>query len=137
MNWYTNSLLKKAGNDNEYINSIKPSIYRKNFENKNIDIEANNINIPFFINIEARSWGIKDINMFATAIIPITLSITEWTENGNDIGTEKEILVDLKKLKIDNVHFGHGNYTVTDLEIELDKNFEIDYTQSSITFSKG
>ena len=137
MGWYKESKKIFAQNaSNEYSTVITPSISRYGYKDE-VDVDASSIRVPFTVEIEAREWGIKDISIYATSTIVIPLTITEWTEDANTIEREMEISVDLGKLPDEKNTYGHGVYTVTDIDLELDEFFQVVYENSYISFSKG
>lgn len=135
MTWY-----KDAQNpylsDNNYNVEITPQIGVPDIGNENFDINANPVKVPFVINVDMRSWGIKDISVYATGTIIVHLFINQWGDN-EDTESEKDLFVDLSKLPEQEEPHRTGVYTVTELDIELNEQFEVDYDSSSITFAKG
>jgi hypothetical protein len=137
MGWYKESKKVFAQNASDEYSVVRtPSISRYGYKDE-VDVEASGIRVPFTVEIEAREWGIKYINIYATETIVVPLTITGWTEDANTIEREMEISVDLGKLPEENTTYGHGVYTVTDIDLELDEAFQVVYENSYISFSKG
>jgi len=133
-----NSWYKKAQSprpENEFVTEVTPSVGRYGFQD-DIDVEGQKVNVPFIVDIEAKSWGIKGVSAYAVSTIMIPLTITEWV--GDDtVERDTEIQVDLSKLPDEHTHYGHGVYTVQDIELSLGKDFQVIYDDSSISFSQG
>lgn len=97
----------------------------------NLDINHNkNINIPFIIEQDIRDWGIKETNVIISGLINIPIQINHWGEE-KDIEEEKIINVDLEKIR-KNMSGGNGMVTITDLDIYLDNNFNVNYELSEM-----
>ena len=135
MSWY-----KEAQNpylsDNNYISELTPHIIPPRIGNENFDINANLVKVPFVINLDIKNWGIKDISVYATGTIIVHLNINQWGDE-KDTQTEKDLFVDLSKLPEAQESLQAGVYTVTELELNLNEQFEVDYDNSSITIAKG
>jgi len=135
MSWYKESQNPYLS-DNNYTVEVNPQITPPRIGNENYDINANPVKVPFIINLDIRSWGVKDISVYATETIIVHLNINQWGDE-EDMETEKDLFVDLSKLPEEQEASRHGVYTVTELTLELNEQFEVDYDNSSITFAKG
>jgi len=134
-NWYVREAQVQSpmSDPNEYQTKVDVNIYPSGISEK-YDVEGpDDIFMGFHIEIEARSWGIKDINVWVRGTIKIPISI-------NDIETmrlieEKEIIVDLDKIKKEETT-GQGIVTVRSIDVYLDANFNVDYNHSSLEIVK-
>lgn len=88
------------------------------------------------IELEHRSWGVKDINVSCNKILEETLSVTYFNEGGDEIRTEdRPISIDLSKLSINYVN-GDGIF-ISDIDIDLNEDLTINYENSFITAVRG
>jgi len=129
--WY-----KKAQvSDNGYSTIITPDIY---FDNSvgNYDATAEPANIPFYIDIDHRSWGIKGILIYVKDTIVIEYLLNVWGDE-DDQEFQKTAIVDLSRIPKEESHYDNGAYTITDFSLYIDPKGEVDYSKSSISFSKG
>lgn len=122
---------KIAQSQDEYVNNATVNIYDSVPDR---EVESGNKQIPvnFRIDIEARSWGIKDISVFITStVLTIPIVVTTFDANSNDRQEDRTIQVDLSKMR-KHEDTGSGVVTVSEINIVLDQNFNIDYTKSYI-----
>lgn len=131
MTWY-----KTSGVAEDYSTPVTPSIFEPKMGDRNFDITADTVMIPFAVEIEARNWGIKGMEIYATATIVIELDINEWGDE-EDTRSEKSIVLDLSKLPVEKMNRGDGVYTVDSLDIVLNEQFEVNYEASQIVFING
>jgi len=132
--WYKEAQEKES--DNRYYVPVTPEIYFNDDGTGNRDFIASPVNIPFYIDIDARGWGIKGISVYASDTIVVEYNLIIWGDDG-DQESENNIVVDLSKIPTDDSSNGHGTYTVTGLDLHLGANDEVDYSRSLISFSKG
>ncbi len=132
-NWYKKSQADSGNlNENEYIARVKVNIHHLGLDNKSELILNMMVSFKYIIEIEYASWGIKDINVFFKDILQLPATLNKYDQQGEFISdSEKILLLDMSKLKIDKLE-GSGVF-VSDLDIELNDNFEVDYNNSSIT----
>lgn len=101
-----------------YRAEVQVTIYASNYvKARNLgDIENNDrVSVAYDIDIEFRSWGIKDITLSFRK--PVTIHIVEQDLDSNVVG-ERDIEVDLSTAQIDWVE-GDG-YAPYELEVTLD-----------------
>ena len=122
---YQNKILTETElNPGEYSNNVTLTIYSDT--PNEYEIEApRTIKISFDLDIDIRSWGIKEINIITRGIIQIEYYLTSEKEN-----LKKTIAIDLEKIpkdtqKSDSITIGELNITIT--------NNTIDYKRSNLT----
>lgn len=122
-------ITKIAQVSEEYTNNAEISIYDTDL-NREVESASKTIPINFVVEIEARSWGIKDINAYIVPqILTVPLIVTSWDANNDEHEEQKVIQVDLSKLS-HHKNKGSGVITVSELHINLDKDFNVDYKTS-------
>lgn len=137
--WYKKSQSDPLGlglKENEYRADVR---IKSNKLGPNGDWEANideKTNFIYNIELDERIWGIKDINIWFSGLLNVTMVITYFDQNGDPIKEDtKPLSIDLSKIPVDYVN-GYG-ISVTDIDIELTPTLEVDYDSSSITVSKA
>lgn len=137
MNWYKTSQTNPFGlGESQYSATVRvnASEYGPNNEWEAV-IDDKSV-FHYNIELEHRSWGIKGISVSFQDILKETIVITYFDKDGSEIRTEdRPITIDMSKLPVEYVN-GNGIY-VTDIDISLTPNLEIDYGSSSITVVKG
>jgi len=111
------------GNDNRYNNEVKVSFYYPNVMykgNEINDIVGDTMRLSYDIEVDARSWGIKSISLYAISGPTDYQMEIEYYESEFDSNTEVvSIQLDWSKLEI-NKQDGDGMVTIgDDLEITL------------------
>lgn len=140
-NWYKKAqLIPQRGSlgmgEDEYNATVhlKASEYGPNGEWEAV-IDAKT-SFKYHIEIEHRSWGIKDFHVYFRDALKEMMIITYFDKDGNEIKTEdRPISIDMSKLPVEYVR-GDG-ISVADIDISLTSNLEIDYSRSSITVANG
>lgn len=89
------------------------------------DVEAK---IPFHVEFEARSWGIKSINLYFSDKLKV-----DYIEENDEGEIERQIEIDLSRLNKFELA-GHA-ITVSGITIYLDENGLVDYSKSEITIN--
>ena len=90
--------------------------------------EADKVIVPFDLEFEYRTWGVKDVSVFCKGVVDVPYMKTD--EAGGT--TEGVFTLDLEQL--DTEWASGGRYTADSIDIWLDAEGEIDYDKSSITF---
>jgi len=113
----------------EYSNDVKVDIY-DNTQDREVEPYSKTIPIKFTIEIEARSWGIKDLSVAVPPqILTIPVNVTIWDVNGNSHEEEKQIQLDTSKLSY-SVNSGTRVVTLGDLTLYINADFSVDYSHS-------
>lgn len=122
---------KIAQTDNEYVHDVPISVSGGIGDYGDISPASRTIPIHFRIDIEARSWGIKGftVTIIDTAV-QIPIIVTRWV-NDRDAEEEKNILVDLTKLRQNHIQ-SKGVVSLGEMDIVLEKDFSVNYKISSI-----
>ena len=89
-------------------------------------------NIKFFIDVEYRSWGIKDIILYVTGGTKIGYRTESYGELEEKQG---EVVVDLEKINKEIIE-SKDTYTLGTLQVWLDESFNVDYNSSSLEIIK-
>jgi len=121
-----------------YSVSIEPTVFdaadvesRRESPEQWINVEeAGTVVVNFRINVEARSWGIRGIDV---SIPPAQTSLTIWIvkNSGNELDevlTERIVHFDPSQIEL-HMRPG-GTVTISDLELALNKDFSVDYSKS-------
>lgn len=117
------SNLSESGNDNSYSREIKVSInYYGGVLYKGMeinDILSANVKLSYVIEVDARSWGIKDISLYnINGPSEIEAEIEYFTDNDNTSNDMITLQLDWSKLTTDKNN--NGIITIGDeLEINL------------------
>jgi hypothetical protein len=125
MNNLVESIREDVGGEDKYTVNVEVNFYFINNKNKMIgDVTTT---IPFTLDVEYRSWGIKGILYIFNDIITIPY-IEEDIET--ELNEDKEVQVDLSQLNQEFI--GGEGFTVRELDIYLDEKGMVDYNKSSI-----
>jgi hypothetical protein len=127
MNSLVEAIREDLGREDKYTANVAVNFYQVN---KNKLIEEVTTSIPFTLDIEYRSWGIKGILYIFNDIITIPYT-EEDIETETELSEDKTIQVDLSQLKQEFV--AGGGFTVRELDIYLDEKDMVDYSKSTIT----
>jgi len=125
MSWY-----KKADTGaDDYSTKVKVSMYGPS----NYEVEGpDSVYVKFRIDVEAREWGIKNINLLVGGIIEVPYLLTEYDADDNESESQRSIEVDLAQVPKEN-KTGSGVITLDSLELWLDDSFNVDYNRSSLS----
>ena len=120
MTWY-----KKADTGaNSYSTTVKVKMYGP----KHVDIGASDlVKVNFNIDVEAREWGIKYVGIVLSDTVNVPYIILDDDEN--EVGGT--IAVDLSQVSKEFLA-GSNTFTVGDMELWLDDNFNINYDMTTI-----
>jgi hypothetical protein len=106
------------------INKVEVSYYDATYKGRDIeDVSINDINLKFKIEIDARSWGIKDISLYdITGPTEIPVLITYYPDDGVDTDSvEEELILNLDWSKVETEEQKNQGYLNIDhIEIELE-----------------
>jgi len=124
-NWFHRGV-RQAGllDDDPDIYTANVKVYMSG-EGILIQPDVQTISIQFKIEIEARSWGIKD---FSVRMHDTSVSVP-WHSDDDTESINGVAVVDLSKVRWDQQK-GSGLVTITDLNVYLDANGEVDYKHS-------
>ena len=134
-NWYTREAQVQSlmSDPNQYDAKVDVNVYEAQIDDK-YDVEGpGSLFIKFYIQIEARSWGIKDISVSPIGIINVPISITDV--ESMRVLEEREVTLDLNQIKKEETT-GNGVITLGALDLYLDKDFNVDYSNSSLEIMK-
>lgn len=123
-------------NDNEYQTPIKVNIWLNAPQELKNQIDYDNsvqATARFTIDVEHRSWGIKDIFVNVTSISTIEIIIMD-AETMDDTNPVKviEAKIDPSQLKTEKHSPENSGITVGDIELNIDYDGNIDYNKSYI-----
>jgi len=121
MNDSYNRMKKLSEQDDKYSTAVDVEIY---IDDHGSYAESSKVTIPFNIDVEHRSWGIKGIDISVYG--EITVPYIETDEEGNE--TDKEMKVDLSKIKTEWVE--GKSYAPSQLSIHVDANGNVNYDKS-------
>jgi hypothetical protein len=116
--------------DNEFSNAVKVSVIGGP-QDSDVDPLRPTVDVKYRIDVDYRSWGIKDINIYAFG--PVEVELRHITYDANDMEQENEttITVELDKLQRESVK-GDGVW-VQAMDLQIDENFQVDYEASFLT----
>lgn len=131
MNDLIAEIQRRAGSDSSYVAECPVNIYPGYFEDEQLELRLENDTVPvqFYIELEAREWGIKDI----TVSIPeqqIRLGYELLDENDAVVKTG-EIVFDPSKLTLMK-SFAGSRITLEEINLHLNKDMGLSYEQSTI-----
>ena len=110
--------------------------YRSNvrveFSSSNVEVLDTIVSIPFKIDIESRSWGIKDIHVSTSAVVEIPITLAQYRD---EVSEERIASVDLSKIKQDESS-GNGKVYIESLQLHLNDDFSVDYVNSRLEVVK-
>lgn len=132
-NWYT----KEAGvleSPDKYLAPVDVTVFGPASMDEKFDLEGpGKLYIDFNIEVEARSWGIKDIGVFVDGVVKVPIYVNDSATNR--LVEERSVDVDLSKIKKEESDKS-GIVTLGDLTLYLDGNFNVDYNNSSLEIIK-
>jgi len=131
MSWYKQTAIGTL-DPNEYLATVNVSVDVPYSDKYDVEHDKK-ATIPYRIEIDGRSWGIKAFDVFVNATITINVTLMDL-ETMRPL-EEKPISIDLSQIK-QQENLGHGLVTLGDLEIYLDQNFNVDYKQSTLEILK-
>jgi len=106
----------------EYHTDVDVEIYPKK---KTLSAEADKVSVPFNIDLEFRSWGLKDISVMLYDEITVPYLLVDMEADREE---ERELVVDLSKLNID--YYEGGGYYPEVLVIHLNEDGTVNYADS-------
>lgn len=123
------TLSEASAHTNEFRGNVKVSIH-SDADNFYIVDHEEEVKIPYFINVEYRSWGIKSFDVSVPGAVKL------WVRIEDPSGNEKEgnVVVDLSELPRE-VESG-DSIQLKELEIWLDKAGQVNYELSQIAIIK-
>jgi len=125
--------MEKTAQTNEYMQMVRISVFGGP-DNVDINLLQKSSLIKFSIDVEYRSWGIKDISVtILSSFIEIPIESTTFSNN-QDLTEDKKIVVDISKLKQEFIQ--SNAVTLREMDIYLDNNYNVDYKSSSIVIEK-
>jgi len=131
MSWYKES---QIGGGNEYTSSSDVVVYAP--DGYEINVFTTPVPIKFRIDIEARNWGIKELNISPLPqIIEIDYEVKKWETEENTPFREGSFVVDVDKLKRDIVE-ERGVYTIGNIELHINNDLTINYDHSTVEIDK-
>jgi len=92
--------------------------------------------VKFSIEIEARTWGIKDISItIPEQDIVLPIEVTTWTE-GPDKVEQKEITLRPHLFRIER-EGASTQYTVVEMDVQLNADLSVNEAESTVTVTGG
>lgn len=119
--------MNKTGMD--FITEVTVSMY---LADKSKYVDDFKIMLPYDIDIEYRSWGIKGIH--PSLPVEFTINYFERDFNDDNVEIEKEIKIALNDLKREFVQSVDGFGMPDTIELWIKEDGSVDYEMSSITF---
>lgn len=116
------SIRRKLNENSDYGIKIPVHIIPSKF---NVEIEAaDKVDVSFSIDMDVRSWGIRDFNVFFTETLTIPAEAIEYDENGDEKSRKDvDIKVDLRTAEVE---YREADYiSLIELELTLDVNFKV------------
>lgn len=116
------SIRRKLNENSDYGIKIPVHIIPSKF---NVEIEAaDKVDVSFSIDMDVRSWGIRDFNVFFTETLTIPAEAIEYDENGDEKSRKDvDIKVDLRTAEVE---YQEADYiSLIELELTLDVNFKV------------
>ena len=117
-------------NDSNYENTVK--VYTNLADGIQGDVDTVKVSVPFTIDIEARSWGIKGISLALSETIKVDAVMTLYPENDEDDDEEKDLTYEVNLSELTQDQTSGGVVTIGDMNITLTKDGKVDYSKSSI-----
>lgn len=114
-----NRLSEETNSMYQFSSKVKVSIYISNDStDKYSDIETEEIIIPYNIDVEYRSWGIKSIYPLVTATVKVPYIVKHYeTETGDEKEELREISLDLSTAELEWVE--GGTFSLYELILSL------------------
>jgi hypothetical protein len=111
--------LNEAPVDNQYSREVEAKFYYGNYKGYEInDIASMKIRVSFSIDVEMKSWGIRDINIYGiTGPSEVEVEVNYYVDNDNTDDAYVTIPLDWSKL-ITEKESSNGIVSVSD-EIEI------------------
>ena len=138
MNWFQkisdNNLYKKSNAEENYAGRVKVSLFESNLPD-NFDVSllgAKEIEVKYEILMEHRTWGINGIEIQLKNNIELDIVV-------NDFDTEREIIskkiiIEKDKLRLEKVDINSKIIALNELDVFFDKNLNIDYVSTVLTY---
>jgi hypothetical protein len=128
-NWYKISQVNGTQDSDSYVASVDVSVYGGDTAKYDIELPRKKIDVPFRLDLDVRSWGIKNIGVLVDGMINVPIFL-------NDIETsrlleERNVVVDLAKINKEEIK-GNGAVTLGEMDLYLDQNLNVDYKSSSL-----
>lgn len=92
------------------------------------------VSVPFDIQIEYRTWGIKGIDVIPKG--KFTFMLTVYKGDDRSVESEKEITVDFSKLDYEKITMNRvkgSGVTITDISVHLDKDANVEAVDLDVT----
>jgi len=118
------ALNEGLGSSDKFQSKVKVVVDGPNIAGINQDINANDTFITFEIDLEFRSWGLKDINVYITDDIRVSGQIVTW---GDDRDTEEDFNIVIKASDVEISYDSDGSGIVPhELEFTLQDGKAVD-----------
>jgi hypothetical protein len=127
-NWYKISQVGGTQDDSSYSADVQVVVYGGN-DKYDIEVPQKKLSIPFRIELDIRSWGIKGVDIFVDGTISVSIFLND--PDTMMLVEEKDIVVDLAKIQKEELD-GRGMVTLKGLDLYLDQNLNVDYKSSSL-----
>lgn len=91
-----------------------------------MDIMSETAIVDWEFYYEARSWGVKDVGAFATAVKSLDIGVEYWEtekdyEDGNEIEIEYVLTKDIKDFKVETENDSNGKmFSIQTIEIDFE-----------------
>ncbi len=118
---------------NQYVAEIEVQMFGRGAEDEYVDVNSK-VRVNYFIEIDHRSWGIKDINISPIGTIEVPYSISRNPSGADEVTTEHTVMVELSKIKQE-VMEGSGVW-IQSLELYLLPDGSVDYKRSELNVVK-
>ena len=91
-----------------------------------MDIMSETAIVDWEFYYESRSWGVKDVGAYATAVKSLDICIEYWKtekdyEDGNEIEIDYDLTNDIKDFKVETENDSNGKmFSIQTIEIDFD-----------------
>lgn len=116
--------------DNEFRNAVKVSVVGGPRDSDVSSVHPS-VDVKYRIDVDYRSWGIKDIHVYAFGTVEVEVQYITYDANEMEEEHETTITVELDKLRKDSVK-GDGVW-IQGMDLQIDENFQVDYETSYLT----
>jgi len=126
--------------DHSFSNKVKVSLHDSgdNFKRFN-DYEVHDATVNYSIDLEFRTWGLKDITVSGLGEIHISVTGIIWTDEARDKEEAFNIVVEASKVKNEYNKASSSKYIngiyIDELDVYLLPNMQVDYSKSYFTVS--
>ena len=117
--------------DQDFVVGAPLEVYSK-LSHGELETSQRTVMVPFMLDLEYRSWGLKEATLIIKPGARATVNVTYLTydDDGNESSRESSVEVELDRLPARQVPIGSGGLTVYQVYLELDGEGQVDYKTS-------